>query len=587
MRITQTGFLKGWDRCRAVRATAIFVLAAAVLGAAFGGAGAQEAGPDEAAGEAMAGFAIGVYLLETGQPDLAIEPLSAAWRASGGAPRVGASLARAYYAVRDLPRADRIAEAVLEDEPARLDMLLLRARVSYGRRDPAKSIAYLESARELGVASFESERLLASLYLEVGDVQRAIEAVERCVRFDPSIPEIHTLHGDLLLEAGRTAEAEAAFRAALDLDPTESRAIDQWVRLLESEKRLEDALPVLERLVAGEDAPPLARVRLAEAYLAAGRYDDGIRVLEAGRGDAASGDEVELLLGRLYFESGRMSEAKGVFEGLYRKSPESTELARILGDLSLRTGDAAGARGYFERAIASGPADYRNYLALFFAQDTRGARDATRVELSKAEVATLLERASTLAPVDDFDAQYMVGMAFSSVDSLETALDHLARANQLKTGDRSAMFNLASVHEKLGHFERAESVLVDLHALAPDDAAVCNFYGYLLAEMGKDLDHAEALVRKALQAEPENGFYIDSLGWVYFKRGEFARAVGELERAARIAGDDPVILEHLGDAYAALSRYSEALAAYRQSSELQSPSASLREKIASAERRGH
>ena len=586
MGITQTRFLG-----RAVLGAAwriVFVCwALAAPGASVSRAAPPEGTRDDAGAATLGNFAAGVYLLENGHPDQAIGPLLAAWRTSGESPRVGACLARAYYAVRDVEHADRIAERVLKADPARLDMLLLRARVSYGRRDSAASIRYLENAREVGVASVESERMLASLYLENGDLERAIGAVEACIRLDPSIPEIHTLRGELLVEAGRPQEAEAAFRDALALDTGEPRAIEQLVRLLESEGRLEDALPVLEGLVARGDAPPLARAKLAEAYLAAGRYADGIRVLEAGRDEGTPNDETELLLGRLYFEAGEFESAKGVFQGLYEKSPQSTELARILGDLCLRTGDPVRAREYFERAIAAGPGDYRNYLALFFAQDKRASNQGARVELSKAEVGTLLARASSLAPNDEFDAQFMVGMAYSSVDSLDSARAHLARANELKPGDRGAMFNLASVHEKQARFDEAERLLADLYALVPDDAAVCNFYGYLLAEMGKDLEHAEALVRKALAKEPANGYFLDSLGWVYYRRGEYGNAASELEKAVRIVADDPVILEHLGDAYAALSRYPEALAAYRHSSELQEPSASLREKIESAQRRGN
>lgn len=585
MRITQTRFLIATERVDVLRLAVASLILVAALATGSGRAASQDTTGDGIAGDALAGFAVGVYLLENGHADRAIAPLSEAWDDSGHSPRVGACLARAYYAVRDVARSDRTAEEVLKAEPANLEMLLLRARISYGRRDATAAIGYLESARELGVGSFESERLLASLYLEGGDVQRAIDAVERCVRIDPSIPEIHTLQGELMMEAGRTNEAEAAFRAALELDPGEPRAIEELLKLLESQNRLADALPVLERLVAQPDAPVEARLKLAEAYLSVGKYDDGIRVLEAGRQSGASSNEADLLLGRLYFEAGKLDEAKRVFESLYQKAPNSTELARILGDLCLRTNDAVAARGYFERAIAAGPNDYRNYLSLFFAQDKRVAKDGARVELSGTEASALLQRASDLAPRDDFDAQYMLGLAFSGADSLESARVHFSRANELKPRDRGVMFNLASVHEKRGRFEDAERLLADLHEIAPDDAAVCNFYGYLLAEMSKDLDRAEELVQKAIAQEPKNGFFVDSLGWVYYKRGDFARAVAELERAVHIVGDDPVILEHLGDAYSALSRFPEALAAYRQSSKLQSPSASLLEKIESTKRR--
>jgi tetratricopeptide (TPR) repeat protein len=167
---------------------------------------------------------------------------------------------------------------------------------------------------------------------------------------------------------------------------------------------------------------------------------------------------------------------------------------------------------------------------------------------------------------------------------LECARSHLQRADALQPDDRAVLFNLATVEEKSREFERAESILARLHKNNPDDAAVCNFYGYLLAEMGKDLELAETLVRQALAKEPENGFYIDSLGWVLYKKGDYRAAAKELERAVAKVGEDAVILEHLGDAYAAMSRYKDALAAYRHSNKLQD-NAAVREKIETTERR--
>src|SRR5207247_1682915 len=76
-----------------------------------------------------------------------------------------------------------------------------------------------------------------------------------------------------------------------------------------------------------------------------------------------------------------------------------------------------------------------------------------------------------------------------------------------------------------------------------------NYLGYTYAEMGVRLDEAEKLIRRALEIEPDDGFYVDSLGWVYYQRGDYRRAVEHLERAVELAGDDPTVAEHLGDAY--------------------------------------
>ena len=99
--------------------------------------------------------------------------------------------------------------------------------------------------------------------------------------------------------------------------------------------------------------------------------------------------------------------------------------------------------------------------------------------------------------------------------------------------------------------------------LNPRNAAALNYLGYTLADMGVQLDEAERLIRRALELQPNDGIYIDSLGWVYYQRGDYQRAVEQLERAVELAGEDPTIVEHLGDAYQRLGQSDAALRLYR------------------------
>jgi Flp pilus assembly protein TadD len=94
--------------------------------------------------------------------------------------------------------------------------------------------------------------------------------------------------------------------------------------------------------------------------------------------------------------------------------------------------------------------------------------------------------------------------------------------------------------------------------------------------MGVHLDEAESLIRRALEVDPDDGFYVDSLGWVYYQRGDYHRAVEQLEHAVELAGDDPTVTEHLGDAYqrngqdeSALRVYRDALARAREAAQIE------------------
>src|SRR5260370_9095053 len=99
--------------------------------------------------------------------------------------------------------------------------------------------------------------------------------------------------------------------------------------------------------------------------------------------------------------------------------------------------------------------------------------------------------------------------------------------------------------------------------LNPSNAQALNYLGYTYAEMGTNLLEAEGLIQRAIKLEPEDGFYIDSLGWVYYQQGHYPEAVKELERAVDLAGADPTITDHLADASNKLGKLKEANHLYK------------------------
>ena len=96
----------------------------------------------------------------------------------------------------------------------------------------------------------------------------------------------------------------------------------------------------------------------------------------------------------------------------------------------------------------------------------------------------------------------------------------------------------------------------------PENAAALNYLGYMLAERGERLDESVGYLKKALQIEPENGSYLDSLGWAYFKADKLDLADDNLKRAADQLKTNSVIQDHYGDVLFKLGRYDEAIAAW-------------------------
>jgi len=101
----------------------------------------------------------------------------------------------------------------------------------------------------------------------------------------------------------------------------------------------------------------------------------------------------------------------------------------------------------------------------------------------------------------------------------------------------------------------------------------------MYAERGQNLDEAVSLIGKALALEPDNGYFIDSLGWAYYQQGKYPDALRELKRAVEKAKEDPVIFDHLGDAYAKNGFEEDALAAWEKSLSLDPSSDGVKQKV--------
>jgi tetratricopeptide (TPR) repeat protein len=116
----------------------------------------------------------------------------------------------------------------------------------------------------------------------------------------------------------------------------------------------------------------------------------------------------------------------------------------------------------------------------------------------------------------------------------------------------------------MGEREECIREMEKVIALDPSDAVALNYLGYTLAEMGIRLDEAEDQIKRALKLRPDDPYFTDSLGWVYYKMGHYEGALQWLLKARQHLPDDPVVAEHVGDAYCALGRWREAEISYER-----------------------
>jgi tetratricopeptide (TPR) repeat protein len=200
------------------------------------------------------------------------------------------------------------------------------------------------------------------------------------------------------------------------------------------------------------------------------------------------------------------------------------------------------------------------------------------VQIQKAFALNSLERVDDAkALLDGMVAKYpkdvrpldALGNILRSHERYAEAREAYSRAIALlpkPTKDNWTLFYSRGVcNERLKDWPAAEADLRRALALSPEESVVLNYLGYSWVDQGMHLKTAMDYIRKAVKLKPEDGYYVDSLGWAYFRLGNLPAAVEQLERAVELRPDDPIINDHLGDAYWRVGRTLEAKYQWQQS----------------------
>jgi tetratricopeptide (TPR) repeat protein len=498
------------------------------------------------------------------------------------------ALGEAYGRLQDWAHAETQARAVLERHPDDFSAELLLARVLYETHQFPRARAVLHRAQSQRPKDADAYLLLAEMALESGQVDEAIHVVNALADVADEPLGLKRL-GQALAEKGDPAHAEALLLRATHLDPgdvetwvslasvqeaagTPASAEESLARALEVDPDNRDALLDAGRLALRAGAPGRARayldhalglsedpdltLRVAFTWLSAQRSAEASAVLDGARRAGTADPRVSFYAGLLHERGARFEEAVRA----YAEVAPGSELYR---DARLRRATALGRAGRPAEGVAllraglvATPEDLALYPAYAEALEASGKpADAERFLREAANARASQELTEALAVL-----LQRQGRPKEAIALLSHALDQRPRQESL-------LFSLAAAYERAGEHAQGIRRMREVLALNPDNAAALNFIGYTLTEQNQDLDEAERLVRRALELRPETGAFLDSLGWLFFRRHDFGRAVSTLEHAAALEPDEPVIAEHLGDAYLGVQRRRDAASAYRRALE--------------------
>ena len=506
---------------------------------------ALEAVRAEEPGDLRSLLQLGQIYLRRGEAEAAAQAFEEIVAETPGYRPVYRMLAEALIQSGQMEKAGEALREVLEGEPEAEAARLALAEILADQGDHRRAAEVLRSAPAPLEGVEARTRLATELYL-AGELDPALAELDALVAEVPDSRYLQLLRGLVLSAQARNEEALAALEPLVGEGPGEADLVVTVSQLLLRQEREDDAVDLLQGTVRRlEDQGPVgearnARLALARLYADLGRWpavESTVAPLlsEELPGEAAGEDvaEDERLEARLLHADALIQQGRG-----------DAALAALAA-----AGDAdAGAEGAGRNVVLK--AKRAEVLA-------RMGREAEAVEILRG-TAGAEEPAAFLA----------IAEALHRAERFEETIAPLQAFLGDRPDSRAARFLLGAAQERAGRRSDAEGTFDALLADEPEFHPALNYLGYMWIEEAKNLDRAMDLVRQAVALDPDNGAYIDSLGWGFYQLGRYDEAREALERAARLI-QDPTIYEHLGDVYAALGEPDSARRAYRRAMELE------------------
>ncbi len=423
-------------------------------------------------------------------------------------------------------------------------------------------------------SEYPQDSEVLSLRVEVlerlGRLEDAVDLQSRRLKEHPGDPELLRSQATLLLRGGSKQKGESILKELLAKDPDDEAAAQILVNQYRTDGDAKAAISLLEGLLERTSQDESYRRLLADLYLGEGRNGDACDLLLPLARDGSLDRHGQILLTDLLIRQERYDEAWELAQGLLNDDEEDGLVLQMVGEIALERGELGTAEDTLRRALQVQPDDPGILVSLLLAMSRHypdlsgGHPDEKKGQLVsddkiKERFNRLLVAAQGQVQDKSFRQNLILGSLLRRAGRPSEAVIPLGRAAALQEDNVQALNELAWAQERAGLYHEACDTLDRLLKLRPHEANLLNFYGYLLADQGWELKRAREMIDEAVKADPKNPYYLDSLGWVLYRQGEYEEALGKLIDSANLIGDDVTVLLHMGQVLLALERYDKAL----------------------------
>lgn len=517
-------------------------------------------------------FSMGEAFSFEGQRQKAIESFKMTLVYDPDSTAVRRRLAAEYLKMGFVSEAIEQAQAAVEKDPKDIDSHLLLGGLYSATKSYAKAIHHYEVVLKLDAKHVDAPLYMGAVWSEQKQYDKAVKAFETLAK-NPDYPNPYLAWyyvGRVRLEQKEEKylkEAEKAFKKALALKPSHLDSAMAVGSLYSRRKQDEKAVEFLSRFQ--KEQGPQARIAevLAQHYLEKGNFDEAYEQLEILERTGEDPLSAKLKMALILIDRKMYDQATVRLEEILAEAPDSDKVRFYLAAVYEETKKDEKAIMHFRQI----PAD-SSYYEEAIVHAAYLLKGQNRVDEAVKLIDGALAAGKDQPQIYSMHASLLdeKGQFNQAAKSLQGALEKYPDNAQLR-------FYYGTIQDRLGNKPGVVSEMKRVIELDPNHVQGLNYLAYTWAEEGANLAEAESLARRASELEPEDGYILDTLGLILYKRGDVREAIRFLEAAYRFQPTVPVIAEHLGDAYMKIAMVERALEMYNRALRLETDTKKIEE----------
>lgn len=485
-------------------------------------------------------------------------------------------LADIFYRARQYDSSAVVLEKVINTDPTQINAYYKLARM-YESSKPLKAIEIYNKLTDIIGPEWSVLLRVAELHENLGNLKEAAEAIEELLTIDPSNTAIQKLLSEVYTRDKKYNEALKILSEIIEFTPDDLDARERKAQILIQQNNWKDAAEQYNYILEQPDINLEAKIRVGASYFAQSLKDTTALIPAKQFFQKIDNDttdwQVKLYLGAVAIVEKDDSTAKENFKTAAELAPMNPQAWVSLGGLFFDNQRYNEASMVMKEAIKLHPQDFVVNLILGLSLSQSG---------NHSEAKEYLKKATEINP-SDLTALSAYGYTLSQLKENEEAIRYMKKALTIKPDDVNILGTLGLIYDSLEMWSECDSTYE--HALEIDslNPTVNNNFAYSLSERGIRLEEALDMAKIAIEAEPLNSSFLDTIGWVYFKLGDYDNAKDYLEKALEIAGERPVIMDHLGDVLFKMGKKNLAMEYWQKAFDLDTTNTVIKNKIEKGE----